>query len=425
MLLSALLDQTQPKTRAAIRADVEIAGLTTDSRAVQAGYLFAALPGVKHHGIDFVGEALDRGAVAVLTELGVAPDKTSPPVWIEDDNPARRLAQCAARFYAPLPSRVLGVTGTDGKSSIAFLAQALIEKVAGATKSQEALRAGYVGTLGLLPDFGLFATRPILTTPDAITLAQHLSALHKAGYDCVLLETSSHGLAQHRPDGLLFRAACFTGLGRDHLEYHKTSTQYLAAKQRLFTELLAEDGVAILCAGRTGSDAIKAALNTERKKSRCLSYGFAADPVRAYALTSFCHKADGAEVGFSLKGQAHTYTLPLFTPFQAENLLAASLMACQALDGVAVSALLDLAEDLPSVPGRMERFKGSGRNLCGLRPRPASGGGDSKSLAGASASSVGGSPFGCFGGGGRPRCRKTPRDGQGGGGLCRCNFCHR
>ena len=360
MLLSALLDQTQPKTRAAIRADVEIAGLTTDSRAVQAGYLFAALPGVKHHGIDFVGEALDRGAVAVLTELGVAPDKTSPPVWIEDDNPARRLAQCAARFYAPLPSRVLGVTGTDGKSSIAFLAQALIEKVAGATKSQEALRAGYVGTLGLLPDFGLFATRPILTTPDAITLAQHLSALHKAGYDCVLLETSSHGLAQHRPDGLLFRAACFTGLGRDHLEYHKTSTQYLAAKQRLFTELLAEDGVAILCAGRTGSDAIKAALNTERKKSRCLSYGFAADPVRAYALTSFCHKADGAEVGFSLKGQAHTYTLPLFTPFQAENLLAASLMACQALDGVAVSALLDLAEDLPSVPGRMERFKGAG-----------------------------------------------------------------
>ena len=361
MLLSHLLARSQSASNPApntSRDNTEIVGLTADSRSVKAGYLFAALPGTGQHGINFVEEAISRGAVAILTEQEFAPPPSAATTaWIQDANPSQRLAKCAAEFYAPLPSQILGVTGTDGKSSIAFLAQALIEKVATTHKTTNPLRAGYIGTLGLLPDFKLFTKTPKLTTPDAVTLAQHLNALHRQGYDCVLLETSSHGLAQHRPDGLTFRAACFTGLGRDHLEYHKTTEEYFSAKQRLFTELLTPDGVAIFCAGRKGSNAIEQTLKETQQKIRCISYGLAADPKHSYAITSFQHQPEGAEVNFSLLGREHRCTLPLFTPFQAENLLAACLMACQALDGVAVSELLTLAKTLPSVPGRMERFK--------------------------------------------------------------------
>ena len=209
---------------------VDITGLTSNSREVKPGYLFAALPGNNVKGTDYIPEALSRGAKAILVPSSSRIDTSNfnSSVLIKDNNPRQRLAKLAARFYKRQPSYIAAITGTNGKTSTAvFLRELWLEC---------GVNAGSLGTLGEESDGNSIKTK--LTTPDPITLHQSLD--RQAGHNvthCVI-EASSHGLDQYRLDGVSVSAGAFLNLTRDHLDYHINMDAYLKSKARLFNEVM-------------------------------------------------------------------------------------------------------------------------------------------------------------------------------------------
>jgi UDP-N-acetylmuramoyl-L-alanyl-D-glutamate--2,6-diaminopimelate ligase len=188
---------------------LEIRGLTADSRKVAPGYLFAALPGSRNDGRAFIGEAIARGAVAVLAAPGTSLDAPDRPVaLLTDDNPRRRLARMAARYFGRQPATIAAVTGTNGKTSVVEFTRQIWTHMGH--------KAASLGTLGLQPPR---RDAPVsLTTPDPVDLHRCLAALAGDGIDHLAMEASSHGLDQYRLDGVEVGAAAFTNLSRDQLD---------------------------------------------------------------------------------------------------------------------------------------------------------------------------------------------------------------
>ncbi|MGH7094046.1 MAG: Mur ligase family protein, partial [Stellaceae bacterium] len=212
--------------------DPDIVGLSVDSRQIRPGFLFAAWRGAQSDGRRFAGEAVARGAVAILTDDPAALDLDEAArhrvAVFADPNPQRRLALAAARFFVRQPATIAAVTGTNGKTSVAHFTRELWGALGH--------RAASLGTLGLVGPGG---RRPgSLTTPDSMALHRDLAALAAGGIDHAVIEASSHGLDQYRLDGVAVSAASFTNLTRDHLDYHGDMAAYRAAKQRLFAVLL-------------------------------------------------------------------------------------------------------------------------------------------------------------------------------------------
>ncbi|MBK8909512.1 MAG: UDP-N-acetylmuramoyl-L-alanyl-D-glutamate--2,6-diaminopimelate ligase [Rhodospirillales bacterium] len=313
-----------------------ITGLTSDSRQVKPGYLFAALPGGRTDGTAFISESIARGAAAVLTR---APDfeRRESVAVIVDANPRRRLALLASRFYGRQPDVVAAVTGTNGKTSVvSFLRQ--IWTHAGRA-------AASVGTLGVqAPDA---ARSGSLTTPDPVELHATLAELADAGVDHLALEASSHGLSQHRLDGVRIAAAAFTNLTREHLDYHGSMADYLDAKRRLFAELVDAGGSCVVNADdAAGAEMIAAA---EPRGIAVMTYGHAGRDVRLTAITP---AAEGQRLELVVEGKTHCVSVPLVGVFQASNALcaAALAMATRVPAEVTVQALMALQ----GVRGRLE-----------------------------------------------------------------------
>ena len=214
--------------------NIEISGLTCDSRHVAPGFLFAAIPGSSADGRGFIDEAVRRGAVAILAPAGT-PTAGAVPV-VTSDNPRRRYARMASRFYDQQPSSIAAVTGTNGKTSVVSFAQQIWTRLG--------VKAASVGTLGITAP-GLEISEG-LTTPDPSDLHRSLADLSKKGVEKLAMEASSHGLSQYRLDGVNVSLAAFTNLSRDHLDYHGDMDEYLEAKLRLFSDILPADGVAVL-----------------------------------------------------------------------------------------------------------------------------------------------------------------------------------
>lgn len=326
---------------AAIPPDIEIAGIGADSRTVAPGFLFAALPGAKTDGRAFIEDALARGAVAVL---GPAEDKSSPPdaraVRLSAANPRRAYALLAARFCARQPKTIAAVTGTNGKTStVHFLRQIW---------SRLGIRAASIGTLGVIGAGGETLRPGGLTTPDPADLHRTLKDLSMAGIEHLAFEASSHGLDQNRLDGVRMKAAAFTNLTRDHLDYHRDMDAYLAAKRRLFAELLPEGAMAVIHFGAPGADTILGACRTRGLK--IVTYGGEGADI---ALRAAAPALDGQQLDLSLFGTRRAVAFPLVGGFQAENALAALALAlaCGADEKRATEALGQLA----SVPGRLEK----------------------------------------------------------------------
>ena len=243
---------------------VEVTGLTADSRKVGPGYLFAALPGAQSDGRDFIDEAVSKGAVVVLAPKGTALKAYEPPVaLVEDDNPRRRLAVLAARFYDAQPELIAAVTGTNGKTSVADFTRQIWQHAG--------LKAASLGTLGLIPAHQ--AAPSSLTTPDPVELHACLAALAEDGVERLAVEASSHGLDQFRLDGVRVAVAAFTNLSRDHLDYHGGMDSYFTAKRRLFAELVESRGTAVLNA----DDPVFSELEevARARGLRVLTYGWA------------------------------------------------------------------------------------------------------------------------------------------------------
>ncbi len=323
-------------------ADPEIVGLTADSRRVKPGFLFAALRGTARDGRGFAGDAIASGAVAILTDdpgaLGLDEHVRGRVAIVADGNPQRRLALLAARFHGRQPRTIAAITGTNGKTSVAHFTR----EIWAATGCP----AASLGTLGLVSPQG---RRPgALTTPDPVALHRDLAELAAAGIEHVAIEASSHGLAQFRLDGIAPSAASFTNLTRDHLDYHGDMATYRAAKERLFTELLAPGGGAILNAD-SPEFARLGALCRERAQ-RVIGYGAAA--AAELRVVERAPHAQGQRIAAELFGERHDFDLPLVGGFQAMNVLAALglVVATGTALGPAVAALARLS----GVPGRMQ-----------------------------------------------------------------------
>jgi len=318
--------------------NVEVTGLSSDSRAVQPGNLFAALPGTRHDGRAFIGHALERGAGAILALPGTAlpPQYADIPVVL-DNQPARRFSLMAARFYKTQPEVVAAVTGTNGKTSVAcFLRQIW---------AHGGLAAASLGTLGLCAP-GIDEPGA-LTTPDPVMLHQTLSRLAESGISHLVVEASSHGIEQFRLDGVRLDAAAFTNLSRDHLDYHGTEEAYFAAKAQLFSRVLPTGAMAVL-----NADAPEFAALEEIARSRgqrIISYGVDGRDVR---IARGRPHGFGQMASFEIAGRLHDVHLPLVGAFQIANVACALGLFIAA--GGEAGAALEALQGLEGAPGRME-----------------------------------------------------------------------
>lgn len=311
------------------RAAIPVAGITADSRAVREGMIFAALRGSTTHGARFAEGALAAGACAILTD----PDAPMPDgaLILRDTDPRRRLALFAATLAGRQPERVLAVTGTAGKTSVAEFTRQIL--------ADAGRRAVSIGTLGLR---GAIELPGGLTTMDPVQLHARLAELADAGVEDVALEASSHGLDQRRLDGVVLTAAAFTNIGRDHLDYHGTPEAYLAAKLRLFCELLPEGAVTVVDPEAPGGTEVL------RAAQRPFTVGRAGEGLRLEAAEP-C--ATGAQL--TIVGAArHSVTLPLVGAFQTGNALLAAGLAMAA--GVAEDEAVASLTRLRGAPGRLE-----------------------------------------------------------------------
>ncbi len=321
----------------------EIAGLTADSRTAAPGFLFAALPGSRQDGAAYIPDAVERGAAAVLVRKGTPVDARIAVV--EDLCPRRRFAEMAARFYDRQPELMAAVTGTNGKTSVASFVRQLWHTLG--------IEGASIGTLGV--ESRLFTRPGGLTSPDPVTLHAALARLAARGVSHAVCEASSHGLVQYRLDGIRFRAAAFTNLTRDHLDYHGTFEAYFHAKARLFAELLHDQGTAVINIDEEfGRRMATLALGNGHA---LLSVGRSED---AQLRLHGCEASeDGQRLEIAFKGEAHIVDFPLAGVFQAENaLLAAGLViAC----GADAADVLPRLAGLAPVPGRLEKVGTSAR----------------------------------------------------------------
>lgn len=331
-----------------VRAQIDMTqftGLTQDSRKVEAGFLFAALPGTKVDGRDYIKAALEKGARGILVPAGTAVEDARAIV-IEDGNPGKRFAKLAAAFYGAQPKEIVAVTGTNGKTSTVTFAQQIWSALGKKSAS--------LGTLGVRvsgADIKIDKAGS-MTTPDPVTLHRDLKTLAGHGVQHLAMEASSHGLDQFRLDGVKVRAAGFTSFSRDHMDYHKDEAEYLAAKTRLFSEVCETGGVAVLNADIPEFTALKKA--AQAHGLMVWSYGEAGQQIKIIALSSV---PDGQMLDLELFGKVYRVHLPLAGRFQAYNALCAlGLVLCEdtAQQDKAVAAL----EKLTSVPGRLQSVTG-------------------------------------------------------------------
>ncbi len=316
---------------------VEITGLTADSREVAPGYLFAALPGTKLDGARFIPDAVKGGAAAILVcDDDAAMGGLGVPV-IATDNPRRELALMAARFYGAQPETAVAVTGTNGKTSVVSFVRQIWQGLG--------YEAASLGTVGLVAPGG--AHKLIHTSPDPVTLHRELAQLAKDGVTHVALEASSHGLQQHRLDGVRLAAGAFTNITRDHLDYHASFEDYLAQKLRLFRELLPEGAAAVIDADAPGADAAREAALA--RGLRLLEVGCRGDTLR---LASDERDGFAQRLAVIYHGNTHHIRLPLVGAFQSANALVAAALciAC----GEAGDKVLPLLETLKGATGRLE-----------------------------------------------------------------------
>lgn len=319
----------RPRWRGA--APPTFAALRSDSRRVETGDLFCAIPGTRVDGHEFVAAAARAGAGAAVVERIV--DADIPQLIVPD---ARAAVSHLAALFAGDPGaalRLIGITGTNGKSTTAWLTRWILAGT---------MPTAALGTLGPVSIRGEVGA-PRLTTPDPIDLAMELAAFRASGAAAVALEVSSHALDQRRADGLSFDAVAFTSFSREHLEYHSDLAAYRAAKLRLL-ELLAPGGVCVV------NDDEHAWREIDPDGARTLRYGFepTAD-VRAEQLTL---SADGSRFDLRARDEAATVSLPLPADFNVANALAAAAVAHGL--GEPVERIAARLSTAPPVPGRME-----------------------------------------------------------------------
>ncbi|QHO71545.1 UDP-N-acetylmuramoyl-L-alanyl-D-glutamate--2,6-diaminopimelate ligase [Bradyrhizobium sp. CCBAU 051011] len=318
---------------------VDVKGLSFDSRAVKPGDLFFALAGSKTDGSRFIDSAIAAGAVAVAADRASS-DRRVP--FLVTPNPRRALALAAARFYSRQPATIAAVTGTSGKTSVAAFTRQIWERLGHASAS--------IGTIGLVsPKRTVYGS---LTTPDPIALHKQLDEITGDGVTHLAFEASSHGLDQFRLDGVRIAAGGFTNLSRDHMDYHPDEAHYLAAKLRLFRDLIAPGGAAVISADHDCSPQVIDA--AQARGLRIIAVGGNTDgDGEGIRLVGVTVEGFAQNLALEHRGRNYTIKLPLVGEFQIENaLVAAGLAIGTGSDPAEVFATL---EHLEGAKGRLER----------------------------------------------------------------------
>ncbi len=322
-------------------ANPDITGLAVDSREVKDGFLFAALPGTRVHGGEFIQFALRMGAAAILTdaegaEIAAEELAASDAALIVTEDPRQALAGAAALWFGAQPQTIVAVTGTNGKTSVASFVRQIWTELD--------LAAVNLGTTGVE---GAWTAPLAHTTPEPITLHRCLAEAAQNGVTHAAMEASSHGLEQRRLDGVHLTAAGFSNFTQDHLDYHDTFEAYFAAKAGLFDRVLPEDGVAVInLSDPKGAEMRKIA---EARGQNILTVG----PEGAdLCLLNQRFDATGQDLRFSWKGQIHQTRLNLIGGFQAENVLLACGLVIAA--GEDPDRVFETLPHLTTVRGRMQ-----------------------------------------------------------------------
>ncbi|MFN4042356.1 MAG: UDP-N-acetylmuramoyl-L-alanyl-D-glutamate--2,6-diaminopimelate ligase [Brevundimonas sp.] len=330
-----------------VPSDPEITGVTADSRKVAPGTLFVALPGSQSDGRAFIPQALAKGAAAVLASADTPAE--AAPLLVTSGDVRRAYAIAARSFYGLQPRTCVAVTGTNGKTSVASFCRQIWASLGHVSAS--------MGTLGVTAQSGARTqalTGPGLTSPDAGEAARLLSGLAEQGVTHLALEASSHGIDQRRLDGVALKAAAFTNLTQDHLDYHGDMAAYRAAKLRLFETLLPRGRTAVLNAD---SDAYSEFAST----AIVSGLGVMGVGERARDLTLIGRRAtpEGQRLTLDVRGRTHEILLPLAGGFQASNALVAAGLCIAA--GEDAERVLGALEGLQGAQGRLQRIAGSGR----------------------------------------------------------------
>ena len=312
-----------------------IAGLAFDSRKMAPGDVFFALAGAKDDGLKHVGEAVRKGAAAIVAERWA---ETPNAAFVQVVDARAALAHAAARFYPRQPETIVAVTGTSGKTSVAAFVRQIWQALG--------KEAASIGTIGVV-------SRPLtlygsLTTPDPVALHELLDRLAANGVTNLAIEASSHGLDQKRLDGVRLAAGAFTNLTRDHMDYHATVEDYLKAKLRLFRDLLRDGAPAVVDA-----DSAVAPQVIEAARARGLdviTVGAKAETIRLVSA-----ERDGLSSMLDLQfgGRGFRVNFPLAGDFQISNALVAAAL-CIAT-GSDADTVFDALKKLEGAPGRLER----------------------------------------------------------------------
>jgi UDP-N-acetylmuramoyl-L-alanyl-D-glutamate--2,6-diaminopimelate ligase len=319
-----------------------ITGLAVDSRQVKDGFLFAALPGTRMHGAEFIPYALRMGAAAVLTDptgARIAADvlAASDAALIVAEDPRQALAYAAALWFGAQPATMIAVTGTNGKTSVSTFTRQIWEALD--------LPAVNLGTTGVE---GAFEAPLMHTTPEPITLHRVLAEAAAAGVTHAAMEASSHGLAQRRLDGVQLMAAGFTNLTQDHLDYHPDFADYFNAKAGLFGRVLPADGTAVINIDDSYGPQMVGVARTRGQKVMTVGRHEGAD----LQLVAQRFDATGQTVLVRYRGKSYSADLALIGGFQAENVLLAAglVIAC----GADPDRVFDTLPHLTTVRGRMQ-----------------------------------------------------------------------
>ncbi|MFB9269075.1 UDP-N-acetylmuramoyl-L-alanyl-D-glutamate--2,6-diaminopimelate ligase [Bradyrhizobium erythrophlei] len=318
---------------------VVIKGLAVDSRAVKPGDLFFALAGSKTDGARFIDAAIAAGAVAVAGDHPPQGELRVP--FVVTANARRALALAAAIFYPRQPATIAAVTGTSGKTSVAAFARQIWQRLGHVSAS--------IGTIGLVsPARTVYGS---LTTPDPIALHRQLDEIAGDGVTHLAFEASSHGLDQYRLDGVRVSAGGFTNLSRDHMDYHPDVAHYLNAKLRLFRDLVADGGAAVISADHDCSDEVIEAARA--RKLRIVAVGRKADGTgEGIRLVQAAIDGFAQKLLIEHRGRKHMIKLPLVGEFQIENALVAAGLAIGT--GSADDAVFGSLEHLEGAKGRLE-----------------------------------------------------------------------
>ncbi len=319
---------------------IVVGGLASDSRTVKPGDVFFALAGQKTDGARFIDSAIAAGAVAVVGENAPAAGRRVP--FVTTPNARRSLSLAAAKIFPRQPATIAAVTGTSGKTSVTAFARQIWRRLGHASAS--------IGTIGLVsPKRTVYGS---LTTPDPIALHRQLDEIADEGVTHLALEASSHGLDQYRLDGVRISAGGFTNLSRDHMDYHPDVAHYLAAKLRLFRDVVPPGGVAVISADHECSETV---LDAARARGlRIVSVGRSGDGAgEGIRLADVAIEGLAQRLSVEHRGRRFSIRLPLVGGFQIENaLVAAGLAIGTGSDAASVFASL---EQLEGARGRLER----------------------------------------------------------------------